>query len=99
HELINSGRKDYENFDRLDELSTVKQVTADHPPTFLAVGDADQLESQTRELEKILLSKKVSVSRVYWKDRSLQHDYMYDLSTKEGRYTYEKLIEFLQDNS
>ena len=49
-----TGMRDFENYPRIDELSTVKQITSEYPPVFVSVGDADPLKPQSIELIKAL---------------------------------------------
>ena len=39
--------KDYTQYERIDELSTVKHIMEEYPPTYITVGDIDPLEPQT----------------------------------------------------
>ncbi|MEO1451534.1 MAG: alpha/beta hydrolase [Bacteroidota bacterium] len=96
-----TGEKDYVNFARIDELSTVKNVTPAYPATFLTAGDADPLEPQTYELDEALTAQQVPVTRIYWTDTDakLQHDYMYKLDTEAAQEVYQKLVAFLADKA
>ena len=93
-----TGVKNWKTYDRLDEMSTIKHVTKDFPPSFLTAGDIDPLESQTLEMIKELESKDIQMSTVLWtgEDRGLNHDYMYDLESEESLTVYETLVEFLK---
>jgi len=49
-----TGARQFESYKRIDELSTILHVSPDYPPVFLAVGDADALESQTIAFKEAL---------------------------------------------
>lgn len=91
-----TGQKDYKNYPQIDELSSVKHITTTHPPAFLAVGDADPLQPQTMELDSALTHHNIDVTSVYWENKALNHDYMYDLSTEAGEHTFRQVIDFLR---
>ena len=92
------GQKDYENFPRLDELSTARTATADYPATYLTTGDADPLEPQTYELDAVLRSLGVDVTSRYWTGSGLglPHDYIYDLQTDAGQTAFEDTVAFIR---
>lgn len=94
-----TGQRDYEIYARLDELSTVKHVTANYPPTYLTTGDADPLAPQTYELDAILQSLGVSVQTRYWTDEGLNHDYQFELDTEAGQIVLEDTLQFLSDHA
>lgn len=95
------GQRDYDQYPRLDELSTVKNVTADYPPTYITSGDADPLEFQNRELDETLRALGVDVTSRYWTGSGLNlpHDYQYDLNTEPAQIALEDVIHFLSDKS
>lgn len=96
-----TGVRDFENYPRIDELSTVRQVTPDYPPVFVAAGDADPLEPQSIELIKALQNNGVEVDPVLFNDTNanLGHDYQFKLDTSYAQQTLAKAIEFLKTHS
>ncbi len=94
-----TGVKDYKKYPKIDDLSTSKNITSMFPPTFLVVGDADPLAPQSYELDSILFKNQIEVKSVFWDQKKLNHDYMYDLSIEESRHTYRELIRFLKTYS
>lgn len=96
-----TGVKDYESYDRIDELSTVTHITPDFPPVFLSVGDADALESQSRELMSVLEKNGVEVDAVLFTgtNANLGHDFMMNLDTVPAQQTLNKALEFLEKHS
>ncbi|MNB94906.1 Acetyl esterase [compost metagenome] len=96
-----TGKKDYESYSRLDELSTVKNITSDYPATYLTAGDADPLEPQTYEMDAILRAHGVDVTSVYWtgSGNSLPHDYIFGLQTEPAQLAFEEVVKFINDKS
>lgn len=96
-----TGQKDYAQYPRLDELSTVRHVTADYPPTYLTTGDADLLESQTYQLDALLRALGVDVTSRYWTGSGVNapHDYIFLLDTEAAQVALEDVIQFLREKS
>lgn len=92
------GQKDYENFARLDELSTARSATRDYPATYLTTGDADPLEPQTYELDAVLRGLGVNVTSRYWTGSGLDlpHDYIYDLQTDAAQTAFDDTVDFIR---
>jgi acetyl esterase/lipase len=91
------GMRDFENYPRIDELSTVKQITPEYPPVFVSIGDADPLEPQSIELIKALNNNGVKVDPVLFNgtNANLGHDYQYNLASLPAQQTLAKVINFL----
>ncbi len=96
-----TGRKDFENYDRIDELSTIKQATSKYPATFMTAGDADPLEPQTRQFDAALRKKGVNVTSLYWTDsgKNLPHDYIYDFENDAAQTAYKEAVIFMNEAS
>ena len=96
-----TGVRNFESYNRIDELSTVNHVTRDYPPVFLTVGDADPLEPQSLEFIQVLENNGVEEKSLLFTDTGahLGHDYMMDLDTKPAQRTLEKVLDFLQRHS
>jgi acetyl esterase/lipase len=92
-----TGMQYFENYPRIDELSTVKQITPEYPPVFVSVGDADPLESQSIELIKALENNGVEVDPVLFNgtNANLGHDYQYNLASLPAQQTLAKVVNFL----
>ena len=92
-----TGMQYFENYPRIDELSTVKQITPEYPPVFVSVGDADPLESQSIELIKALENNGVEVDPVLFNgtNANLGHDYQYNLASVPAQQALAKVINFL----
>lgn len=91
-----TGRKDFEQYSRLDELSIVRSATTAFPATYLTAGDADPLEPQSFELDAVLRAKGVDVTSRYWTGtgRALPHDYVFDLTTDAARTAFHDTTAF-----
>jgi acetyl esterase/lipase len=96
-----TGVRQFETYDRIDELSTVNHVTPGYPPVFLTVGDADPLEAQSLEFLEVLKKNRVQVEAVLFTDTNanLGHDYMMNLDTEPAQRTLQKALDFLRKHS
>ncbi|AJS59756.1 alpha/beta hydrolase [Paenibacillus sp. IHBB 10380] len=96
-----TGKKDFHSFSRLDELSTVKHITPNYPPTFLTVGDADPLAPQSAELIDVLKKNDVEVESVLFDgtNTDLNHEYQFDFTLPHAEQTFDKTLKFLKKHS
>jgi acetyl esterase/lipase len=92
-----TGTKNYTHYARIDELSTVLHVNPNYPPSFITAGDADELEPQSKEFERVLQRNGVDVSSLFWdgSDRKLPHDYVYDLTNTAAQQALAETLTFL----
>ena len=95
-----TGKRNYENFERIDELSTVKHISTAYPSVFITVGDTDPLEYQTLEFIEMLKTNEVDFTSLLWTDTNagLWHDYIYDQTTAEENEAYKNTIEFIKEH-
>lgn len=93
------GEKNYENYDRIDELSTVKYITKDYPPVFITVGDVDPLQSQTMEFIQKLEENDVYLKKMLWENTNagLWHDYIYEQDKEEAQKAYRETVMFVNE--
>ncbi|OPA73378.1 lipase [Paenibacillus selenitireducens] len=96
-----TGAKDLKSFPRIEELSTVKQVTPNYPPVFLTVGDADALAPHSADLIDALEKNGVEVESVLFDGTKseLGHEYQFDFTSPHAENTLGKTIEFLKKHS
>ncbi|MCE5169341.1 hypothetical protein LQV63_08450 [Paenibacillus profundus] len=96
-----TGVKDFASFSRLDEMSTVKQITPDYPPTFLTVGDVDPLAPHSADLIDVLTKNNVEVESVLFDGTNpeLGHEYQFDFTSPHAEQTLGKTVEFLKKHS
>lgn len=92
-----TGTTRFENFDRINELSTVNHITAAHPPVFISAGDADPLASQSIELAQALKDSDIPVESVFFEGtgKGLGHQYQFTLDTEDAQAIFEKTRLFL----
>lgn len=91
------GDKDYLDYDRIEELSTIKYVNKDFPSVFITAGDKDPLRTQSYELVEVLKKKKIDYKERFFEDKNLLHDYIYLLNQEESQKTYEEIVKYLID--
>lgn len=96
-----TGVKDYLAFPAIDQLSTVRQITAAYPPVFISAGDADPLTYQSKELVAALEQHKVPVVPLFFDDSpaGLGHDYQYRLTEPAAAVAFQQVIGFLKEQS
>lgn len=96
-----TGVRDYQHFAKVDQLSTVRQITAQYPATYLTVGDADPFESQAYELDAVLRAHGVTVTSRYWtgSGRNLGHEYQFKLDTAPGRQVLSDIVTFIEQKA
>lgn len=96
-----TGEKNYRSYDRLDEISPVKHITAQYPAVFITVGDADPLETQTIEFAEELVRNGVDHTALFWTGTGtgLDHDYIYMMNTSQAQKAYEMVVDFLAQHS
>ena len=92
-----TGTRDWTSYPEIDQLSTVKQVTARYPPTFLSDGDADPFHSQSAELATVLKSYGVPLTTLLWTgtDDDLGHEYQFRFNTPEANTALAQTLGFL----
>lgn len=74
------------------------RITRRFPPTFLTVGNADPLRSQTEGLLVALRNREVPVETLFYEPSHqppLSHEYQFDLSLDDGRLALERILGFL----
>ncbi|MCS5717731.1 alpha/beta hydrolase [Herbiconiux sp. CPCC 205763] len=93
-----TGYRDWQTFPEIDELSTTDQITAEYPPTFITVGDADPFATQGLELADRLKSQGVSTTALFWtgSGKGLQHEYQFNFSLPEAVKAFEQTTAFLE---
>lgn len=94
-----TGRKDWTSLDRLDELSAVRWVTPNWPPTLLTGGDADPMTAQVVELRDTLHHNGVrTVTDIHeGTGEGLGHEYEVRYDTVAGRHVLDLTTQFLRD--
>jgi acetyl esterase/lipase len=92
-----TGSRDWTSYPEINQLSTVRNVTAQYPPTFLSVGDADPFRFQATELASALKSHGVPLTTLFWNGTGdhLGHEYQFKFNTPEARTALQRTLSFL----
>jgi acetyl esterase/lipase len=92
-----TGQRDWPAYPGLGQLSTVSQVTASYPPTFLSVGDADPFQSQGEELAAALKRQAVPLTTLFWTGTGdhLGHEYQFNFTLPQARAAFTRTLAFL----
>jgi acetyl esterase len=80
------------------EFSVVRNVTAEFPPMFISVGNADPLAPHSRRLAETAAKLGVAVDSLFFPDDytpPLQHEYQFDLDSEAGKLALERTLKFL----
>ncbi len=96
-----TGYRDWLSYPASGNLSTVDQVTAAYPPTFISVGDADPFSSQASELASSLRGRSVPVDTLFWTGTGdgLGHEYQFDFTLPQARTAFERVTAFLSQET
>lgn len=87
---------------RVAAMSLPPHLTGAFPPTFISVGNADPLASQSYALAEALRANGVEVDALFFPpehEPQLGHEYQLLLSTKDGRLSFERFVAFLSAHS
>ncbi|MFI5778017.1 alpha/beta hydrolase [Nocardia sp. NPDC051570] len=93
------GQRHWLDYPQLDQLSTVKHVTADYPPTLITVGDRDQFASQSHELVSALDRRSVPTTPVFYENAGLDHEYQYRFHLPQATAFFRTTVDFLHRHS
>lgn len=94
-----TGVKNFEQYERIDELSTIKNITPNYPSTFISVGDVDPFLNQGKDLAASLRDMGVKVTSKFFENRNLWHEYQFKFSLPEAQETFKSVVDFLKENS
>jgi acetyl esterase len=92
------GTKDFQNDPKLLQFSVARHITADFPPMFISVGNADKAAPQSYLLAEAAAAKGVSVDRLFFPETHappLWHEYQFDLDSEAGQVALERSLQFL----
>jgi acetyl esterase len=95
-----SGARNFRDDDAfISAVSVPAHTTAEFPPAFLTVGNADPLERQSHALATVLESKGVDVERLFYPDGhtpALDHEYQFDLDLDDARVALDRMTAFFR---
>ena len=92
-----SGDKNFMENQNFKTASVINYVTKDFPPTYISVGNADPLETHSKELANKLENLNVAVERLFFEaeyEPKLPHEYQFNLETEAGKTALKKSITF-----
>jgi acetyl esterase len=93
------GRRDFRNDPLLPTLRVTHFVTPGFPKSFISVGDADPLATQSYELARALRLQGVEVDTLFFgqpEKPALPHEYQFDLRLPQARQALERSVGFLE---
>ena len=92
-----TGIRDWISYPEIGQLSTTRHITADYPPVFLSVGDADPFHSQAAELAAVLKYQRVAVTMLFWTGTGdhLGHEYQFNFDLPQARTAFQQTLAFL----
>lgn len=92
-----TGSRDWTSYPEIDQLSTARHITAQYPPTFVSVGDADPFHAQSKELVTALKRASVSVTTLFWdgSGAGLGHEYQFKFQHPQARTAFQRTLTFL----
>ncbi|MCU1641979.1 MAG: Alpha/beta hydrolase fold-3 domain protein [Nocardia sp.] len=93
------GQRNWLEFRQLDQLSTVRHITADYPPTLITVGDRDHFASQSHELVSALDRRSVPTTPVFYENMGLDHEYQYRFNLPQATTFFDAAVDFLHRHS
>ncbi|GAB2654492.1 alpha/beta hydrolase [Prescottella soli] len=95
-----TGTKDLTNSPAVAQMSTLRHVTENFPPTYISGGNADPLtDKQSKALAAKLTGLGVDVTTLFYPDDHqppLEHEYQFDLDNADGMNALAQTIDFLR---
>jgi acetyl esterase len=97
------GTKDFLDSAAVGQMSTIRHVSAQFPPTYISGGNADPLtDMHSVPLAERLRGLDVDVTTVFYPadhKPALGHEYQFKLDNEDGRLALERTIEFLRKHT
>lgn len=94
-----SGTKNFTTDKNIQHASVVDYVNKDFPPAFITAGNVDPLEPQSREFARKLSSLGVPTDALFYAKNhqpQLQHEYQFDLDSRDGQQALARILAFLR---
>lgn len=94
-----TGKKDFLSDADFKYSSIPQYVTKDFPPSFITAGNKDPLLNHSESLAKALKIKDVAIDTLFFPANykpELNHEYQFNLDTKEGNEALDRMVEFAQ---
>lgn len=96
------GRRDYRDDPRVRQFSVLGNLSAQLPPLFVSVGNADPLAPQSKALAARAMQLGVPVDVLFFPDDhrpALEHEYQFDLDGEAGQLALQRSLAFLDRHS
>ncbi|HKL73861.1 MAG TPA: alpha/beta hydrolase [Clostridia bacterium] len=96
-----TGTKKYENYNRVNELNTIENVTANYPNTYLLCGDKDPFHPQNISMQEKLEENNVNVTAYLptTNKNKLKHEFQRNFDLEEANTAMTMLLNFLEIHS
>jgi len=98
-----TGTRDLANSPAVTQMSTLRHVTENFPPTYLSGGNADPLtDKQSKPLAAKLAGLGVDVTTLFYPDDHqppLAHEYQFDLDDTDGVNALARTIDFVRKHT
>ncbi|MDH6279685.1 alpha/beta hydrolase [Prescottella agglutinans] len=98
-----TGTRDLTNSSAVAQMSTLRHVTENFPPTYISGGNADPLtDKQSKALAAKLTGLGVDVTTLFYPDDHqppLEHEYQFDLDNADGMNALAQTIDFVRKHT
>jgi acetyl esterase/lipase len=97
-----SGTRDWRDNGTFSNVAIGGHVTADFPPAFITVGNADPLAEHSKQLAAALTAQGVEVDTLFFPDGyqpPLAHEYQFRLDGPDAQQAFARLIAFLDGHA
>jgi acetyl esterase/lipase len=94
-----SGTRDWRSSRSFSNIAIGNHLTADFPPTFITVGNADPLAEHSTRLAAALTAHGVEVDALFFPDGHqppLLHEYQFRLDGPDAQYALARLVAFFE---
>lgn len=94
------GVKDWGDSKEVNDASLSNHITSEYPPVFITDGNENSFEEQGRKFANSLKNNGVEVIDLFYSKNEaiLKHEYQFILNTKQGKNTFDKTLEFLEEH-
>ncbi len=94
------GSRNWKELPETQLASVAEHVTENFPASFITDGNTGSFEAHGKELAEILDSKGVLVESVFFEKEvwgELGHNYQFLMNTEASQFSFEKLLDFLDE--
>ena len=97
-----SGTRDWRDNRSFSNIAVADHLTADFPPAFITVGNADPLAEHSKRLAAALTAYGVEVDALFFPDGHrppLAHEYQFRLDDPDAQHAFARLVAFLEGHA